>query len=65
MPKYRNNLPQLSNDIFISDAGLETTLVFLDGIDLPERGSELESKSALRFSHGPGIASGPGQSQLS
>jgi len=35
MAKYRNALPQLGNRVFLSDGGLETTLVFLDGIDLP------------------------------
>ncbi len=35
MSKYRNNLPQLSNQRFLSDGGLETTLIFHDGIDLP------------------------------
>ena len=35
MPSYRHALPQLSNDIFLTDGGLETTLVFLEGLDLP------------------------------
>lgn len=35
MSKYRNNLPQLSSGIFLSDGGLETTMVFHEGIDLP------------------------------
>ena len=35
MPKYRNNLPQLSDRLFLTDGGLETTLIFLDGIELP------------------------------
>lgn len=35
MSKYRNALPQLSNKLFLTDGGLETTLVFHDGIDLP------------------------------
>ena len=35
MSKYRASLPQLSGQPFLSDSGLETTLVFLDGIDLP------------------------------
>ena len=33
--KYRHNLPQLSQQFVISDGGLETTLVFRDGLDLP------------------------------
>ena len=36
MAKYRDNLPQLSGDLFITDGGLETTLLFHQGIDLPE-----------------------------
>jgi len=36
MPRYRHALPQLSGPkVFLTDGGLETTLVFLDGIDLP------------------------------
>jgi homocysteine S-methyltransferase len=34
MPKYRNNLPQLSDRLFLTDSGLETTLIFKDGIEL-------------------------------
>jgi S-methylmethionine-dependent homocysteine/selenocysteine methylase len=33
--KYRARLPQLGRKLFLSDAGLETVLVFLDGVDLP------------------------------
>lgn len=36
MSKYRNNLPQLSNETFLTDGGLETTLVFKHGYDLPQ-----------------------------
>lgn len=36
MARYRHNLPQLSDTPFITDAGLETVLIFLEGIDLPE-----------------------------
>ena len=35
MAKYRGDLPQLSGDLFLTDGGLETTLVFHDGLDLP------------------------------
>lgn len=31
----RHPLPQLSGGVFLSDGGLETTLVFLDGVELP------------------------------
>jgi homocysteine S-methyltransferase len=34
MTKYRNNLPQLSDRVFLTDSGLETTLIFKDGIEL-------------------------------
>ncbi|UCE88274.1 MAG: homocysteine S-methyltransferase family protein [Pseudomonadota bacterium] len=36
MPKYRKALPQLSGDVFLTDGGLETTLIFHDGLELPE-----------------------------
>jgi S-methylmethionine-dependent homocysteine/selenocysteine methylase len=36
MSKYRNNLPQLSPELFITDGGLETTLMFNNGFELPE-----------------------------
>src|SRR6185436_1009867 len=35
MSKYRNQLPQLSERLFLTDGGLETTLIFHDGIELP------------------------------
>jgi homocysteine S-methyltransferase len=35
MPKYRHQLPQLAGGIFLTDGGMETTLVFNEGIDLP------------------------------
>jgi S-methylmethionine-dependent homocysteine/selenocysteine methylase len=35
MSKYRHALPQLSDKLFLTDGGLETTLVFEDGMDLP------------------------------
>lgn len=36
MSKYRKNLPQLSNEIFITDGGIETTLIFQEGLELPD-----------------------------
>ena len=36
MAKYRNQLPQLAGTIFLTDGGLETTLIFHDGLDLPD-----------------------------
>ncbi|WP_028795514.1 homocysteine S-methyltransferase family protein [Thalassobaculum salexigens] len=35
MARYRTRLPQLDGGPFLTDGGLETTLVFIDGIDLP------------------------------
>ena len=35
MSKYRDALPQLSDKLFLTDGGLETTLIFHDGLDLP------------------------------
>lgn len=35
MTIYRNNLPQLDGTVLLTDSGLETTLVFLEGMDLP------------------------------
>ncbi len=36
MAKYRSALPQLGGDFFMTEGGLETTLVFLEGFDLPD-----------------------------
>lgn len=33
--KYRHRLPQLDGDLFLTDGGLETTLMFHEGWDLP------------------------------
>ncbi|MBL9172047.1 MAG: homocysteine S-methyltransferase family protein [Verrucomicrobiales bacterium] len=35
MSKYRDRLPQLSGRLFLADGGLETTLMFHEGVDLP------------------------------
>lgn len=35
MTKYRNNLPQLTGKTVLTDGGLETVMVFQEGIDLP------------------------------
>ena len=36
MPGHRNALPQLSDGLFLTDGGLETVLIYHQGIDLPE-----------------------------
>ncbi len=53
MTRYRQQLPQLSGDFFITDGGIETTLIFHDGLELPEFAafdlfSHDEGKKALR-----------------
>jgi S-methylmethionine-dependent homocysteine/selenocysteine methylase len=35
MALYRNSLPTLGTDLFLTDGGIETTLIFHDGLDLP------------------------------
>jgi S-methylmethionine-dependent homocysteine/selenocysteine methylase len=35
MAKYRDALPQLDGGTFLADGGIETTLVFLEGLELP------------------------------
>jgi len=34
--KYRSHLPQLDDRLFLTDGGLETTLIFSEGLDLPD-----------------------------
>jgi len=36
MSKYRNNLPQLDSNLFLTDSGLETYLHFVRGVELQE-----------------------------
>jgi S-methylmethionine-dependent homocysteine/selenocysteine methylase len=36
LAKYRDDLPQLSGDVFLTDGGIETTLIFHNGFELPE-----------------------------
>lgn len=36
MSRYRNGLPQLSGDFFLTDAGIETDLIFNHGIEIRE-----------------------------
>jgi homocysteine S-methyltransferase len=39
MAKYRAKLPQLGDQPFLTDSGLETTLIFHDGVELPHMAS--------------------------
>jgi S-methylmethionine-dependent homocysteine/selenocysteine methylase len=36
MTKYRNALPQRNGGLFLTDGGIETTLIFHEGLDLPD-----------------------------
>jgi S-methylmethionine-dependent homocysteine/selenocysteine methylase len=36
MAQYRTALPQLGGNLFLTDGGIETTLIFQDGIELPD-----------------------------
>ncbi len=36
MALYRDALPQLSGDLYLTDAGLETDIIFNHGVDIPE-----------------------------
>ena len=36
MAQSRKALPQLSGDFFLTDGGIETTLIFLEGQELPD-----------------------------
>jgi S-methylmethionine-dependent homocysteine/selenocysteine methylase len=35
MARYRDHLPQLSGELFLTDGGIETTLIFHEGVELP------------------------------
>jgi S-methylmethionine-dependent homocysteine/selenocysteine methylase len=36
MTRYRSALPQLDGRLFVTDGGIETTLIFHDGLELPD-----------------------------
>ncbi len=36
MTRFRDGLPQLGPDVFLTDSGLETDLLFNQGVDLPQ-----------------------------
>src|SRR5688500_3747679 len=58
MAKYRTKLPQLTGSVFLTDGGIETSLIFLDGIELPYFAAfdllkSEEGRSALRNYYSP------------
>jgi S-methylmethionine-dependent homocysteine/selenocysteine methylase len=53
MTKYRTHLPQLDGRLFLTDGGIETTLIFHDGFELPHFAAfdllrEARGRAALR-----------------
>ncbi len=36
MAKYRKQLPQLGGDLYLTDGGIETTLIFHEGLEFPD-----------------------------
>ena len=36
MTLYRKSLPQLNGNLFLTDGGIETTLIFHNGLELPD-----------------------------
>ena len=60
MAKYRQRLPQLKGGLFLTDGGLETSLIFLKGIELQHFAAfdllrTLEGRAMLRDYHRPYI----------
>ena len=53
MPKYRKKLPQLSDQVFLTDGGIETALIFHENLELPDSAAfyllkDSEGAKALR-----------------
>ena len=51
MSRYRNALPQLGEQVFLTDGGLETTLIFHNDLDLPH----FAAFDLLKDEHGTAI----------
>jgi homocysteine S-methyltransferase len=61
MPRYRHSLPQQQGGIFLTDGGMETTLIFHHGIDLPHFASfvlldSAEGRAQLKAYYQPYLA---------
>lgn len=61
MRRYGNRLPQLGNSMFLTDGGMETTLIFHEGLELPLFASfhllkDDKGRDALRKYYSPFIA---------
>lgn len=63
MAQYRDNLPQLEGtDLYLTDGGMETTMIFHDGLDLPHFASYVllenaEGREAIANYFAPYLAS--------
>ena len=55
MPAYRRHLPQLAERVFLTDGGLETTLIYLEDFELPDFAAERRQRHA-EFASGSGEA---------
>jgi len=58
MAKYRSGLPQLGDLLFLTDGGIETTLIFHDGLELPHFAAfvllkDAKGRAALRSYYVP------------
>jgi S-methylmethionine-dependent homocysteine/selenocysteine methylase len=56
--KYRDRLPQLDSELFLTDGGIETVLIFQEGLDLPAFAAfdllkDEAGAAALRAYYGP------------
>lgn len=56
--RFRDRLPQLDGTLFLTDGGIETTLIFHQGLELPEFAAfdllkDAEGKEALRRYYAP------------
>ena len=59
MTKYRTDLPQRRGGIFLTDGGMETTLIFHEGIDLPHFAAFVLLDSRGRPGHAEAILARP------
>ena len=66
MSTYRHALPQLSDRIFLTDGGIETTLIYHEGIELPHFAAFVlldddAGRAALRRYFEPYLSHRPGR----
>jgi hypothetical protein len=51
MQLYRNALPQLAGDLFLTDAGVETDLMFNHGIEIRDCAAVNSARNLMRAPH--------------